>query len=100
MGDRLQRVRRRPQLHGRLSAPSKFVAITAVPEPSTCIMALAGLACGGCLRSTECLRNLVPGGRNHRAAHRCRHRSKVGSYREPPSDTQRLHDAAAISSPQ
>ena len=30
-------------------ANSKFVAITAVPEPSTCIMAVAGLACGGYL---------------------------------------------------
>jgi hypothetical protein len=26
---------------------SSFVTITAVPEPATCAMALAGLACGG-----------------------------------------------------
>ena len=26
---------------------SSFVTVTAVPEPSTCVMALAGLACGG-----------------------------------------------------
>jgi len=33
------------------SGTQKFVAITAVPEPSTCMMALAGLACGGYLVS-------------------------------------------------
>jgi autotransporter-associated beta strand protein len=27
---------------------SSFVAITAVPEPTTCLIALVGLACGGC----------------------------------------------------
>jgi hypothetical protein len=29
------------------NASTGFISITAVPEPSTCVMALAGLACGG-----------------------------------------------------
>ena len=32
---------------GDYLASSSFVTVTAVPEPSTCAMALAGLACGG-----------------------------------------------------
>jgi autotransporter-associated beta strand protein len=34
---------------GDYLSSSSFVTITAVPEPSTCVMALAGLACGGYL---------------------------------------------------